>query len=739
MKRLLLLVALVLAAVSVSPGQARADANTPPINSAYNHRIIDDHVFSASGTMGAADIQAFLNNAVPNCRAGYTCLKGYVDPSVGLSAAQIIDTVAKRYNVNPRVILATLQKEQSLVTDTYPYDSQYRSAMGYGCPESQSTCNAQYYGLYNQINLGTKLLRVGTDRNCGNFGSYAGWWINPKWALGQSPIVDGRATYVGTCATGSFFNYTPHRPDSAWIAYNGTYYYGNYNFISIFNRWFGSTWGAAYGSQYVSHTQSAQTVAPGQAVYVTVTFRNTGNVTWQKDGTSATPVRLGASNPLNRGSLLAGGTGWVTPGRVVLDQPSVAPGQNGSFTFALNGNAGLAGLYHEHFRPLAEGVAWMDDNGVYFPVSVGYPGYHATVVDKQVPADFVLGQGGWVTVRYRNTGTSTWARDGVNPVRLGTDGPQDRISAVTGSGWLSGNRIPLQEAAVAPGQVGTFLFQLNSSTERTITENFKPVAENAAWMNTSVQVTTEAIGTFDGQFVGMSGYPKVLPGQSATVWLDVRNTGTATWTKTGKYPVRLGTDNPADRPSALADGWLAANRPGQLVQDTVAPGAVGRFQFSVKPSQAGYFREYLRPLAEGRTWFGPSHYWFVDIDARVINSAQITGYSGAAVAVPGQIVTGYLEYQNTGTTTWTRDGANPMRLGTSNPLDRASEFTSNWLAPNRIQMEQASVAPGQTARFSFQLKAPGRIGTFREYFRPVIEGVSWLEDFGAFIPITVTN
>lgn len=211
-----------------------------PISSTYNNRIIDDPIFTNKNTMGISAIQSFLNSKVPVCRSGYTCLKDYSQG--GKSAARIIYEAAQEFGINPRVILVTLQKEQSLVTDDWPVSSQYRTAMGYGCPESQSTCDAEYYGFTNQVRLGTQLMRVGVDRNCGNFDSYPGWTVNSRWRLGNTTTVDGKSTRMASCATGSLYNYTPHRPDSGWLtAGDGNHYYGNYNFIYFFTNWFGST------------------------------------------------------------------------------------------------------------------------------------------------------------------------------------------------------------------------------------------------------------------------------------------------------------------------------------------------------------------------------------------------------------------------------------------------------------------------------------------------------------------
>ena len=143
--------------------------------------IIADPVFFNSGAMSLNDIQAFLNNRVPSCdtwgnkihssgmsRAQYgisigvpppyICLRDYYEnpvthatnfnpsatiPSGAKSAAQIIYEASVRYNISPKVILVTIQKEaaENLLGDDWPWLSQYRSALGYGCPDT-APCDA---------------------------------------------------------------------------------------------------------------------------------------------------------------------------------------------------------------------------------------------------------------------------------------------------------------------------------------------------------------------------------------------------------------------------------------------------------------------------------------------------------------------------------------------------------------------------------------------------------------------
>ncbi len=104
----------------------------------------------------------------------------------------------------------------------------------------------------------------------------------------------------------------------------------------------------------------------------------------------------------------------------------------------------------------------------------------------------------------------------------------------------------------------------------------------------------------------------------------------------------------------------------------------------------------------------------------------------------------WVEVKNTGNIAWVADpnntnGRSQMKLGTDRPLDRVSKFAdSSWLSSNRaVLMTPAVVKPNETARFSFQITAPASSGKSREYFRPVNEYVTWLNDLGIYWDITV--
>jgi MYXO-CTERM domain-containing protein len=93
----------------------------------------------------------------------------------------------------------------------------------------------------------------------------------------------------------------------------------------------------------------------------------------------------------------------------------------------------------------------------------------------------------------------------------------------------------------------------------------------------------------------------------------------------------------------------------------------------------------------------------------------------------GQTIPSYIELKNTGSKAWDSE----THLGTTQPRDRDSVFADpTWLAPNRPAGVTGSVPMGGTYKFSFNLHAPSKPGTYLEYFGVVEDGVAWFSDPG---------
>jgi hypothetical protein len=89
---------------------------------------------------------------------------------------------------------------------------------------------------------------------------------------------------------------------------------------------------------------------------------------------------------------------------------------------------------------------------------------------------------------------------------------------------------------------------------------------------------------------------------------------------------------------------------------------------------------------------------------------------------------GYLEMRNTGTETW---HPGQTFLGTTEPRDVASPIQGHdWVSPNRAATIDHDVAPGETGRFNFSVRAPTTPGDYDQFFNLVEEGVTWFSDSG---------
>jgi len=163
--------------------------------------------------MNLSDIDAFLNNhngILKNLRVrDYNGLEK--------SAAEIIYQAAQTHKISPKWILATLQKEQSLITNPSPSQYNLDWAMGYAVCDSCSVDDPQvalFKGFGTQVDRAAWRIRY--------------YYENPekfKFQVGSLYNVDGRDVLIYNQATANLFIYTPH-------------IHGNYNFWLIWNRWF---------------------------------------------------------------------------------------------------------------------------------------------------------------------------------------------------------------------------------------------------------------------------------------------------------------------------------------------------------------------------------------------------------------------------------------------------------------------------------------------------------------------
>lgn len=418
------------------------------------------------------------------------------------------------------------------------------------------------------------------------------------------------------------------------------------------------------------------------------------------------------------------------------------------------------------------------------------------------------GQTATLYLDLKNEGQNTWLNNGSTPVRLGTDRPPNRGSGFA-SGWLANNRpgtftqkvvsgTPQSASSIAPGEIARFTFNVtNPNLNGTFPEFFRPVVEGVTYFPRDAGMWWQINAVpdiYQSAFVYQTyGVPSV-PGATGTNTLTLKNTGNVAWVKSGASTIRLGTDRPMDRSSAIYDSsWTSTNRVGSFagkaqldgsgnqVKDgsgnplydntatTIQPGEAAVWSFTVKaPNTTTHTHEFFRPVIEGQGWLNDLGIWWpVDVNAGY--SASFAGQSAAPTISKANSGNGigvmYFDFTNTGGVAWLKNGSNPVHLGTDHPRDRGSGFatfgltssstpplpanTQDWLGTNRVNSfagkvvsgtldtSATSIQPGETGRFMIALDARSvPVGQYPEWFSPVAEGIGWLY-YGTWLPITV--
>lgn len=109
-------------------------------------------------------------------------------------------------------------------------------------------------------------------------------------------------------------------------------------------------------------------LSPGEVTTLVVALRNTGYRGWYA-GTPGQQADLGTSAPpdVARPDLAYG---WLSSNRLATTSTSyVGPGEIGWFQFQIRAPA-TTGVYRLDVRPVIDGTTWLEDQGIYFTITV---------------------------------------------------------------------------------------------------------------------------------------------------------------------------------------------------------------------------------------------------------------------------------------------------------------------------------------------------------------------------------
>ncbi len=331
----------------------------PTAGHAYTQtRLMDDQIFDKVGSLSQSQIDDFLHGrtgpytalgSASTCLANYTDVNFHWDGShwhygdntmstsfttltsspwnsawgpAQIPASQALYMSAQQWGLNPEVMIATLQKENTLITRTDCPGWRYNSAMGYDCSEGGG-CPAYptHAGFSRQVLWGGWQLKFNKERSIGNTAwdgddslGYSGFMTRGTYKRCGSCTatfydgyanIDGNQVFMENGTTASLYTYTPHLGNST---------------PPNFEQWFGSAYAINTSTIVLGTvTQPNPNPAIGETVTYTVTFNNTLGSAVTVDGIGIVG-RAGSTSGANQDF------GWQGP-------VTLQPGVSQQFTF----------------------------------------------------------------------------------------------------------------------------------------------------------------------------------------------------------------------------------------------------------------------------------------------------------------------------------------------------------------------------------------------------------------------
>ena len=179
-----------------------------------NGYIISDNDLTDADAMSLGEIKSFLN------KMNSTLQNYFAADRAGIvrEAAEIIWRASLNNSINPKFLLALIQREQSLIEDQTPTQKQYDWACGYGVCDA---CDPDDPALDKFQGFGKQVESAAESNRWYIENAYNGWLKRP----GKTYKIDNKDVTIKNQATANLYNYTPHIK-------------GNHNFWLIWQEWF---------------------------------------------------------------------------------------------------------------------------------------------------------------------------------------------------------------------------------------------------------------------------------------------------------------------------------------------------------------------------------------------------------------------------------------------------------------------------------------------------------------------
>ena len=314
------------------------------------------------------------------------------------------------------------------------------------------------------------------------------------------------------------------------------------------------------------------TLDPEEDATVTVKIKNTGSKTWNSD----TYLVVNANSDSDDLVSIPKDSKKRT---AKMKESSVGPGKTATFSFEASAtlNGGLAEFDMSPVFNGSEKTKHYMDLGLF----VEQPYLKFSTQSDDAPDSLKPGSSATVTVKIRNDGNLTWEKSGDRTVTLLKSGS----SSLTSSYTLA----TLTESSVAPGKTASFTFTIKAPTKGgTYTLDFYPEMKNSNAITSSAgQISLKVMDSKEDALVaGTSDDLSFEPGEKKTVWVQVKNTSTSTWSSTGSKAFSLAFTKPKGLTTGtqtVAFKNLKSGSSGKISFDITAPETAGEYTLEVRP------------------------------------------------------------------------------------------------------------------------------------------------------------
>lgn len=447
---------------------------------------------------------------------------------------------------------------------------------------------------------------------------------------------------------------------------------------------------------------------------VTLNFKNTGRKNWDKN--TWLHVEVGSKNN-SKIIPLVDGKSFVAAD---LKQDQVRPGSIGQFEVEVEGGF-TGGVHNLKLTPVINGLYKMTKATTVITTNTKNAEFGYELVNSNLPeGEFFQGEDIQASIQLRNTGNTKWYNYGSNPIQLGTEAfdgnKRDRKSL-----FIKSARIGyLLETEVKPGEVGTFIFDLQvpSNYEGVLEERFTPVIEQVTWLenkNLGFDIDIKK-PVHRAEITKKTADTTLRPGEKKRVSITIKNNGDLKW-------------NQDNMELNIRPRKIKAFTSSLSPSSEINPKESETFSFWIQaPYSEGSHSVYFNSRFNNKIIRGGSSRFTFNVETPKITARRTKKSNSTIKMNPGEIQEIEVQFKNTGNIIWNQKGPNAIYLAPSKPQDRKSKlyYDQGWYSKFRAaSLLESEVKPGEVGTFKFKIK-PEERGIYEENFQLVIEKVGWI-------------